>query len=102
MEKHEHTSKGWWADIGKEHTVIRGPGSDSICAMKRNTGDRFEDEQDANAHMIAASVDLYEAAKEVMEDLERFGASIVPHLLDTDMNSGQRLRNAIAKAEGRS
>ena len=42
---------------------------------------------------------LLAAAKEVMGMLEEHGASIVPHLLDTDMNAGQRLRDAIAAAE---
>lgn len=49
-----------------------------------------------------AAPDLLEAAKEVMECLEKHGASIVPHLLDSDDNPGQRLRDAIAKAESRS
>ena len=45
--------------------------------------------------------ELLTAAKEVMELLQECGPSIVPHLLDTDQNAGQRLRSAIAKAEGR-
>ena len=39
--------------------------------------------------------ELRDAAREVMEDLERYGPSIVPHLLDTDDNAGQRLRKAL-------
>ena len=45
-----------------------------------------------------AAPDLYEAAKEVMDTLEQYGGSIVPHLMDTDENAGQRLREALAKA----
>lgn len=52
-----------------------------------------------NARLISASPELLSAAKEVMALLEEYGAPIVPHLLDTDMNAGQRLRDAIAKAE---
>lgn len=43
---------------------------------------------------------LLAAAKEVMELLQEHGPSIVPHLMDSDMNAGQRLRAAIARAEG--
>lgn len=42
---------------------------------------------------------LLASAKEVMTKLEEHGGSVVPHLLDTDMNAGQRLRDAIAAAE---
>ena len=34
-------------------------------------------------------------AKEVMELLERHGEQVVPHLLDSDDNAGQFLREAI-------
>ncbi len=34
-------------------------------------------------------------ANEVMECLEEYGASIVPHLMDTDENSGERLRQLL-------
>lgn len=45
---------------------------------------------------------LTKAAKEVMGLLQKHGKEIVPHLLDTDENAGQRLRDAIAEAEGSS
>lgn len=44
---------------------------------------------------------LLAAAKEVMSLLREYGPSIVPHLMDSDQNAGQRLRDAIAAAEGR-
>lgn len=37
-------------------------------------------------------------AREVMDALEQHGAAIVPHLLDNDENSGERLRQALAAA----
>lgn len=40
---------------------------------------------------------LRAAAKTVMDDLQQHGASIVPHLLDSDDNAGERLRLLIAK-----
>jgi hypothetical protein len=36
--------------------------------------------------------------KIVMDMLEEHGPSIVPHLLDTDENAGQRFRDALARA----
>lgn len=57
---------------------------------------------EANKRLIAAAPDLLAEAKQVMALLERHGPSIVPHLLDNDQNAGERLRAAIAKAEGRS
>lgn len=36
------------------------------------------------------------AAKEIMGMLEEHGASIVPHLMDTDDNAGQRLRDLLS------
>lgn len=52
--------------------------------------------------LLAERAELLRAARDVMDLLEKHGPSIVPHLIDTDMNAGQRLRDAIAKAEGRS
>lgn len=43
--------------------------------------------------------ELIKAASAVMKDLEEYGPSIVPHLMDTDENAGQRLRDLIARAE---
>ncbi len=49
----------------------------------------------------ALNAELLTAAREVMRLLEEHGPSIVPHLMDDDENAGQRLRDAIAKAEER-
>lgn len=56
---------------------------------------------EANARLIAAAPELLETASRVMAILEEHGPSIVPHLLDSDDNAGQRLRDAIAKATGK-
>lgn len=42
---------------------------------------------------------LGRAASEVMTALQAHGASIVPHLLDTDDNAGQRLRHLLNAAQ---
>jgi hypothetical protein len=39
-------------------------------------------------------------AREVMDALEQYGASIVGHLLDDDNNSGERLRRALRGDDG--
>ncbi len=43
--------------------------------------------------------ELLEYSKKVMALLDKLGGSIVPHLLDTDENDGEFLRQAIIKAE---
>ena len=49
------------------------------------------------AALGGSSVALARAAHGVMAALEEYGPSIVPHLLDTDENDGQRLRDALAE-----
>jgi len=44
-----------------------------------------------------ALVRIYEAAKKVMDLLEKHGSDAVPHLMDTDENCGQKLREFIAE-----
>jgi hypothetical protein len=44
--------------------------------------------------------DLATKAREVMQDFEKHGGAIWPHLSDTDDNAGQRLRDAIDKVLG--
>lgn len=61
---------------------------------------KYEEERSIR-RVKEAGPDLLKAAKEVIGLLEKHGGSIVPHLMDTDENAGQRLRDAIAKAEGK-
>jgi len=44
---------------------------------------------------------LAKAAAEVMDMLKKHGPSVVPHLMDSDENAGERLREEIAKAKKR-
>jgi len=53
------------------------------------------------AAALGYASELRAAAKEVMAALHEYGPSIVPHLMDDDMNAGQRLRAAIASMEPR-
>lgn len=66
----------------------------------RRIADTFGPDAKANAHLIAAAPEVVEHAARVMALLAAHGQSIVPHLLDSDDNAGQRLRTAIAKATG--
>lgn len=56
---------------------------------------------DRNRRVATLEADLKQVvdlADAVMTTLKEYGPSIVPHLLDTDDNDGQRLRDAIAAA----
>ena len=48
-----------------------------------------------NAVLDRDCVALVRQARQVMQYLEEHGTSIVPHLLDTDENPGQRLRDLL-------
>jgi hypothetical protein len=48
-----------------------------------------------NESLEARLDELKGLAKRVMDLLEEHGASILPHLLDTDENAGQQLREAL-------
>lgn len=46
---------------------------------------------------LPALLRVAEAAKDVMFILKAHGPSVVPHLLDTDDNAGERLRQALSE-----
>lgn len=94
-------SKGIWrvAEGFSEVTTSRPgilEGSKRICIV--SDFGKTAEERIANAKLIAAAPALLKYAIDVMEILERGGGSIVPHLLDTDDNAGQKLREAIQSA----
>ena len=90
------------AESQKEHKQALVAGLDWWTS---NEGAPDQAESEANAAFIVracnAHYKLLNAAKRVMEALEQYGASIVPHLMDTDDNAGQELRNVIAELEGK-
>lgn len=58
----------------------------------------------ANAALVAAArnalpslLSIAREAQRVMDTLAEYGPSIVPHLMDTDNNAGERLRQALAE-----
>jgi hypothetical protein len=67
--------------------MTHAPGQDLLCPAEVET---------LKAELRCAA--LAEAAREVMDTLEEYGPSIVPHLLDTDQNAGQRLRDLLARS----
>lgn len=54
-------------------------------------------EVQANTKLVAAAPEIAHWANEVMQLLEKHGPGIVPHLMDTDDNAGQFLRDALKK-----
>lgn len=85
----------WWFDGREVMTVPRG--DIKICKVHPISED---DDGSANGKLLAAAPDLLKYAIKVMETLEKYGSSIVPHLMDTDDNDGQRLREVIKRAQG--
>jgi hypothetical protein len=72
----------------------------AVCKMLWPTEERSEFETMANAQLIAAAPDMYEAMK-ALERLWGVGCSsdkFVQHLRDEVMDD---IRNAVSKAEGR-
>jgi len=100
-------TKGEW----RRGSMEDKPFARSILSIYREDGRRIAEatregfmafeEAEANANLISASPELYEASKEVMALLKQYGGAIVPHLLDTDDNPGEFLRQALAKAGGK-
>jgi hypothetical protein len=74
---------------------------DAAILATRTQRDRAEDKAEA---WKGVADKLAREANEVMQKLEQHGPSIVPHLMGTDENAGQRLRDALAeyaKMEGK-
>ena len=67
--------------------------SESVCAV----GPASLLQRNANANLIAAAPDMLAALRRIADWIERTQES---HLIDTDENPGQAVRDAIAKAEG--
>lgn len=79
---------------------------DRLCAAYGDTSDEEPIDVLVAARMKKAEAEVKRLkrvskwAEVVMEMLEKHGSGIVPHLLDTDDNPGQELREALADARG--
>ena len=99
--KPQHTPIPWKAQRfpGQDDYTIWAPGATIARVPLRDVS---INEQKANAEIIVRAVnshaELLAAAKEVMDTLRDHGPGIVPHLMDTDQNCGERLRQAIINA----
>ena len=94
MTKAQHTPGPWKKS---SHSNLIKAGDLTVCVMMERDDKEIEA---ANVLLVETAPNLLAAASEVMSLLEKHGTSIVPHLLASDENAGQRLRDAIAKALG--
>jgi len=87
-----HTAEKWWID--DDGFIASGRGDDyKTLAQIIDTGSNGEN--NANAALIAAAPELYEACRELLLASEMpYGSSEYPDAVD-------KARAAIAKAEGR-
>lgn len=69
-----YTNAPWWADIGDDVIVVRGSDGDSICALKRNTGDRLPEEQDANANLLAMAPEMFRSMNQLISLMRKSDA----------------------------
>ena len=56
---------------------------------------KLEPEEISDMTKIELLTETALQASRVMEALEKYGAGIVPHLMDTDENCGQKLRETL-------
>lgn len=98
-----YTDAPWFAERSEEAIVIRGPDGDSICAMRRITGDRSAEEQDANAALIALAPELFRSVRELISVMRRSdvessdGKSCSGEEWDTALEDAQSLLDLLAE-----
>lgn len=98
MSEQKHTPPPWSFSETGEHAVLRGPGGDSIGAMLLNTGDRFEEEQRANAQLMTASPTLFKAAEYAIEVYQSHAAA---NPISAGMEKALAgLKEAVSQAKG--
>lgn len=73
-----YTNPPWYKDGNDEIIVIRGSDGDSICAMRRATGDRLPEEQDANAALIYLAPELFRAVCDLVSVMRRTDVETAP------------------------
>lgn len=61
-----YTQPPWFKDGNDEVIIIRGSDGDSIAAMRRATGDRLPEEQDANAALMYLAPELFRAVVDLV------------------------------------
>jgi hypothetical protein len=88
------TKGNWRIGLRNELVIVsdRKDGTKPTIAACQNSLSISLEEAKSNAKLIAAAPKILYYAKKVMETLEKHGGVIVPHLLDTDDNDGEKLR----------
>lgn len=66
-----YTEPPWYKDSNDETIIIRGSDGDSICAMRRATGDRLPAEQDANATLMYLAPELFRAVVDLVSVMRK-------------------------------
>lgn len=100
----KYTNPPWWIDADDEVIIIRGTDGDSICAMRRNTGDRLPEEQDANAALISLAPELFRAVSDLMRvmrasDIEQsVSEGVTGDELDEAIEEAQALIDLLAES----
>lgn len=72
----EYTNPPRFKDGNDEVIIIRGSDGDSICAMKRATGDRLPEEQDANATLMYLAPELFRAVVDLVSVMRKSDVEI--------------------------
>jgi hypothetical protein len=98
MGEVRHTPGSWAVHPSKARVdAFVGGAPLPVCELLWPTDQRSEAETEANAHLIAAAPEMYEALKEANEALHR--SDVMNLALDPIYRT--RIMKAIAKAEGR-
>lgn len=74
-----YTNPPWFKDGDEEIIIIRGSDGDSICAMRRETGDRLPGEQDANAALMYLAPELFRAVVDLVAVMRKADAEAAPY-----------------------
>lgn len=90
-----YTQPPWFKDGDKEIIIIRGSDGDSIAAMRRATGDRLPEEQDANAALMYLAPELFRAVVDLVSVMRRTDVE-TPH---ADTCSGEEWDRALDDAQ---
>ncbi len=92
-------TKGEWIIDRVKKSMIISPRKDKVICRLGYSGELNDDDR-ANAHLIAAAPDMYEALKALAHDFATLGElyGITPDGIKKVLNKSER---ALAKAEGR-
>lgn len=92
-----YTAPPWYMDgDDDEIIIIRGSDGDSICAMRRATGDRLPNEQDANAALMYLAPELFRAVVDLVDVMSRSDIDTSSELICSEDDLDRALDDAQA------